>query len=203
MPRLTRAETRADTRGKLLDAGRHVFAAKGLHHATVEEIAERAGFTRGAFYANFADKADLLMTIVEGQRAEAFAAMVSVVGGADDGDKMPRAQAWYEGMTAHPLDHAVTELMTKVVEDPALRARMARQREADRQAIVTVVRGYCDSAGIELPIAVEHFAAICLAIGDGLGAQRHLDAGAVPVDLFSRAMLWLWDGVWAGHSPVP
>jgi AcrR family transcriptional regulator len=50
---------RAQTRDRLLDAAMEVFAEQGVGGATVEEICERAGFTRGAFYSNFESKDDL------------------------------------------------------------------------------------------------------------------------------------------------
>ena len=56
---------RAQTQDRLLDAAIALFAEKGVHGASVEEICERAGFTRGAFYSNFASKDDLLVAAVE------------------------------------------------------------------------------------------------------------------------------------------
>src|SRR5258708_39743981 len=53
------------TRDTLLDAAAVVFAARGFHGASLEEIAETAGFTRGAIYKNFADKEDLFLTVWE------------------------------------------------------------------------------------------------------------------------------------------
>ena len=47
--RLTREESQGLTRTRLLEAGAEVFAEKGFYGASVEEIAERAGYTRGAF----------------------------------------------------------------------------------------------------------------------------------------------------------
>ncbi|HUS61633.1 MAG TPA: hypothetical protein VMY34_05510, partial [Acidimicrobiales bacterium] len=76
------------------------------------------------------------------------------------------------------------------------------QREIDRQHIARAVSDYCVQTGIELPIPAAHFAAIMLAIGDGLSAQRHLDPDAVPSDLFGAATIWLWNGVWDGTPPV-
>ncbi len=70
--RLSRAESQARTRQALLDAAAEVFVERGLHRTSVEAIAERAGFTRGAFYANFADKADALLALLEGPTAIAF-----------------------------------------------------------------------------------------------------------------------------------
>lgn len=52
---------RENTRARLLDAATQVFAEVGLEGASVEDICERAGFTRGAFYSNFASKDELFL----------------------------------------------------------------------------------------------------------------------------------------------
>ncbi len=72
LPRRTRAEQQAATRRRLLDAAQEVFAEHGFDGASIDEICTRAGFSRGAFYSNFSDKADLLITLCE-RRATAFA----------------------------------------------------------------------------------------------------------------------------------
>ena len=58
--RLTRRESRAATRAKLIESAGEVFAERGFYGASVEEITERAGFSRGAFYSNFASREELL-----------------------------------------------------------------------------------------------------------------------------------------------
>lgn len=56
---------RGRTRERLLDAALDVFAELGVHVATVEQITERAGFTRGAFYSNFTTKEELFFALME------------------------------------------------------------------------------------------------------------------------------------------
>ena len=56
---------REATRQKLLDAAASVFAEIGVDAASVEAICERAGFTRGAFYSNFATKDELMLALTE------------------------------------------------------------------------------------------------------------------------------------------
>src|SRR5437588_10391841 len=63
--RLTREEQRAVTRARLLASAAKVFAERGFYGASVEEIADRAGFTRGAFYSNFETKADLFLALLD------------------------------------------------------------------------------------------------------------------------------------------
>jgi AcrR family transcriptional regulator len=64
-----RSSRRDVTRERVLDAAREVFAERGVFGATVEEICDRAGFTRGAFYSNFTDKDDVLQALVEREHA--------------------------------------------------------------------------------------------------------------------------------------
>lgn len=60
---------REATRQRVIDAAREVFAERGVIGGTVEDICERAGFTRGAFYSNFTDKEDVLEALVEREHA--------------------------------------------------------------------------------------------------------------------------------------
>jgi AcrR family transcriptional regulator len=56
----------AKTRADLLAAGLQVFAERGYHGSTMEDIAAAAGTTRGALYWHFADKEDFLVALLEG-----------------------------------------------------------------------------------------------------------------------------------------
>src|ERR1700741_2757093 len=63
--RLTRAQSRAQTRERLLEAARAVFASSGFHGASVDEIASSAGYSTGALYSNFDGKEDLFLVLME------------------------------------------------------------------------------------------------------------------------------------------
>lgn len=56
---------RERTRQRLLDAALEVFAEQGVHAAPIEVIAERAGFSRGAFYSNFESKFELFFALAQ------------------------------------------------------------------------------------------------------------------------------------------
>lgn len=59
---------RQRTRERLIDAAFDVFAEEGVHASTVEQVCERAGFTRGAFYSNFTSKEELFAALMERQQ---------------------------------------------------------------------------------------------------------------------------------------
>ncbi|MCY8404083.1 TetR/AcrR family transcriptional regulator [Bacillus sonorensis] len=65
--RLTQEERKKETRKLLLEAAVEIFAQMGFYGATVDKIAEHAGFSKGAFYAHFHSKEELFLTILEQQ----------------------------------------------------------------------------------------------------------------------------------------
>ena len=65
MARLTREQSRAVTRAKLLESARAVVAREGYESASVDRIAEEAGFSKGAFYSNFNSKEEIILELLE------------------------------------------------------------------------------------------------------------------------------------------
>jgi AcrR family transcriptional regulator len=57
---------RASTRARLIEAAAEVFGERGLHGATMADVAERAGMTTGAIYGNFGGKEELFLALFEG-----------------------------------------------------------------------------------------------------------------------------------------
>jgi AcrR family transcriptional regulator len=70
--RRTRQEMRAETRARILAAAAEVVVERGLDGASIDEITDRAGYTRGAFYSNFSSKEELFVELCT-QRLDAYA----------------------------------------------------------------------------------------------------------------------------------
>lgn len=81
MRRKNRAEMQAETRERLLASASAVFSQKGFSGATIDEIAEGAGFSRGAFYSNFATKEDLAVELMGRQMAQEIERATQIAGG--------------------------------------------------------------------------------------------------------------------------
>lgn len=106
---------RAATRDRLMAAARTVFAERGIIGASVEEICETAGFTRGAFYSNFADKDALVLELLRGSIAAAYAAAEDAVSAALEA----------------PEDLTPAELVAFAL------ARLAQADDTDRDTVLT------------------------------------------------------------------
>ena len=68
--RLSRAEQNDRNRALLLAAARRVFLARGYYAATLEQIADEAGFSKGVVYSRFASKADMFLALLEDRIVE-------------------------------------------------------------------------------------------------------------------------------------
>ena len=97
--RWTRERRLEHTRNLLLDAAEEVFARKGLTGAALEDIAEAAGYTRGAIYSHFGTKEELFLAVVDRQRQrflDGFAEIIQSFGGLGDLNVGELAQRWRE-----------------------------------------------------------------------------------------------------------
>src|ERR1700736_3807882 len=90
MPRLTRKEKQAQTRSCLMHSAAKVFARRGLQQASIDEVAEDAGFTKGAFYANFKNKEELFLAMLDERFAERVEDIEQAI--ADEGSTVQKAR---------------------------------------------------------------------------------------------------------------
>jgi AcrR family transcriptional regulator len=77
---LTREESRARTRARLISFGRAHFLRHGLGGAVAEKIAEDAGYSRGALYSNFDGKEELFLAVIHEQKSHHFEIFESILG---------------------------------------------------------------------------------------------------------------------------
>jgi AcrR family transcriptional regulator len=70
--RLTREASKELTRTRLIEAAEMLFIRKGFDGASVEDISEMAGYTRGAFYSNFDDKDQVFLAVIDRRRPKAL-----------------------------------------------------------------------------------------------------------------------------------
>ena len=86
--RLTREESRALTREKLLASAYEVMAREGYESASIDRIAEEAGFSKGAFYSNFESKEEIFLELLETHSLEDVREITGLLGNVDDPQEM-------------------------------------------------------------------------------------------------------------------
>jgi AcrR family transcriptional regulator len=195
--RLTREQSRAVTRERLLDAARTVFARAGFHGATVEEIASEAGFSTGALYSNFEGKVDLFLELMEREidrHAREIAAAVaerpSVRARAAGG-----ARHWMATIEREPeLVLLFMEFWAYGVRDPRMRGEVARRFARVRELLTRLIDEGAREFELALELPAEHLALAIDALADGVARHKLADPEAVPDDLLGRAIAMLVAG---------
>jgi AcrR family transcriptional regulator len=197
--RLTRAQAKARTREALLEAAATVFGNKGYTGASVEEIADLAGFSIGALYSNFAGKEELFLELMASRAHERVAGTTQVLEDAH-GSAGPPWQALGQQMADEAdKDMQVAALQAEfwlyAVRHPeAMRtfaARVRRRREPLEQLIASELDrdgGYPNDLADRLAIVIS-------ALYQGLVRQRRIDPDNVPAELCSDALRWLITGM--------
>ncbi|MFZ4131708.1 TetR/AcrR family transcriptional regulator [Streptomyces cellulosae] len=179
---------RLRTRAHLLDAAFTVFAAKGFGHVSIEEICESAGYTRGAFYSNFAGLDELFFALYA-QRADLIAEQVAGAL-ASDGPDLDVAAAVDRVSEALLLDRdwllVKTDFLVHAARDPRVAHMLLGHRARLRRAVagrLERARGHT-----ALPAVLgdaEGAAHAVVAAYDGVTAQLLLDRDT------ERARAWL------------
>lgn len=203
VPRLTRAESKAQTRSRILAAATAVFEREGYHGASLERIAAEAGFTKGAVYSTFDSKADVMLALIGELTSRRQAELEDVFAtAADPEDAIVEFARRYAGHAAAERDWwtAVIEFMVVVGRDERLRARYAEPHEATRRLLVLLTQRWMEETGARLAISPEELATAAMALNIGLTVQGVLAPSKVPQDLYATAQLALRRGaVTEGH----
>jgi AcrR family transcriptional regulator len=196
--RLTRAERKEDTRARLLASSARVFARRGFHAASVEEVAEDAGFSKGAVYSNFESKEDLFLAMVEARFRDRLAAIRAAVAepGAPGEQARRSGDSFIRTLAADPEWPPVfMEFWAYAQRDPSVRRRFAAQVRALRAAVAEILAARAEELGVELPLPAEQLATMTFAMATGFAMERQLDPSAVPGELFGTMLEVFFAGV--------
>jgi AcrR family transcriptional regulator len=185
--RLSRDERKAETRARLLEAAATVFARRGYERASVEEIAETAGFTKGAVYAHFASKDELFLAMVDERfqrRAEAICRAW-----ADDRNPLEQARdsaAEFMSFVDSDPDWGLLffETWVHAVRNPELGRELVKRYATLRKVVAEVVESRARAAGIELPIPADRVAFMVFSMGMGVALERVLEPEQADPDLY-------------------
>jgi AcrR family transcriptional regulator len=191
MSRVRTRPTRDDTRDKLFEAAARVFEEQGIGGASIEAIALAAGFTRGAFYSNFASKDELIIAMIENHVEQSIRRMHELLARhknlADFIDAlktMDRSQQ--DPLGRSPLLHM--EMILFVARAEKRRPELAKRLRARRKLIADIVATTAKDSGRNGVLSPAWAGAVVLAMEDGFRLHRLIDPETTPADSFLRAI---------------
>jgi AcrR family transcriptional regulator len=174
---MRRADRKAQTRARLLDAAERVFAAKGYRGASVDDVADTAGLTKGAIYAHFRTKEALYLALVR----EREVSSIQEVGELFESERVPdrRTEALSSRLAAQLKDRdwllLSYEFLAHAVRDGRLRREVRERLEAAHRVNVELIQRQWDDRGIRPAISADDFDRLMDGLGKHLVQQALLD----------------------------
>jgi AcrR family transcriptional regulator len=178
----TRSARQVQTRELLLDGAGKVFARRGYHEASVEEIAAEAGFSTGAVYSNFSGKEELFLALadreVEKQIAEIRAVAASVEAG---GEAAAEAGRRFQELLKRDRDWPLLfyEFWSFGVRNARIQGEFAKRRKAVQDALAETLDRLASALGFELRFPAPMLATAIGATLNGLAFERAADPSAL------------------------
>jgi AcrR family transcriptional regulator len=201
--RLTRAEAKAETRRRVLEAAEAAFRRDGYHGASLERMAAEAGFTTGAVYSTFDSKAGVMLALLaarDERRREDWAEVLDSASTLEDfvADVARR----YAREVAAERDWLVVanEFMIVIGRDEELRTRYAALHETGLAALTASIRTWTQRLGEPLTIAPRRLATVVAALNRGLVLEGLVAPAEVPEELIVEAHLTLLRGARGGRE---
>jgi AcrR family transcriptional regulator len=199
MPRRrTRKEQQAHTRSCLMKSAAKIFSRRGLQQASIDEVAEDAGFTKGAFYANFKSKEELFLAMLD----ERFAGRIEDIDRATRDEGEPEEQARRAGgdfgryVQADPeWQRLFFEFAAHAARNEDFREELVTRYRSLRERIAAVYERRAGELGLEPPVPYEQIAVMTFAMANGIALEQLLEPDAVPEDLFGTMLMVFFTGL--------
>jgi AcrR family transcriptional regulator len=194
--RLNRAERTERNRSLVLRSARRVFLARGYHGATLERIAEEAGFSKGVMYSQFASKADLFLALLDARIKARAAENAKLVEGAVGDHGMA---AFLEGGARVAREEPewallVIEFRVHAARDPGLNERYAALHARTVDGIAHLFTQVYERAAEQPPLPPRQLAEALLAIDTGVALEHAANPNALKGSLVAEQLTRLLTG---------
>ena len=194
--RLTRAEQKEQTRTRLLESAHAIMALKGYEGAAIDEIAEDAGYSRGAFYSNFANK-QAIMTALFDTGFDSDIAAISDMAQADGLEQL--TEGFFEMARQYSADPENTlwslEFQLAAVRHPELRPEYARQFDKLRERVRKILVDSFRSLDHPAPETTAKFADVFIVLLNGVSLMKLLYPDTFDENIFRNAFIALVRGI--------
>lgn len=177
--RLTRAESQERTRTALIEAATKLYLRDGFKSTSLDQVAEEAGYSRGAVHSNFESKAELGAAVLDElyRNASNDAAKTLRSGGLDDLGKVVKTMAeWAQVAIGTPeWIRLEMEVAGASAYNDETRAATARRVGYMRDMAAAVFAEAAHKSGTPLPLDADTTALIVISTALGLGFQSAAD----------------------------
>jgi TetR/AcrR family transcriptional regulator, transcriptional repressor of aconitase len=194
---LTRKAKQAKTRSSLLRSAAKLICRKGITEASVDEIATSAGYTKGAFYANFKTKEEMFLVMLDEAYAEELERLEAHLPGEGAPAEEVRASAedFISFVRSDPeWPRLYFEFVVYAARNPEFRDELATRNRAMRERIAEIVRNWASDFPAQPPFPYEDLATMLFCMADGFLIQQLVEPD-VDESLYATMNTTLFKGI--------
>jgi len=195
--RLTREESKEVTRMRLIEAAERLFVHKGFDDASVEEISETAGYSRGAFYSNFDNKEQVFLALIDRRLPKALDNVLRQA--SEPAERSAAVREWFSNQWRLKDFIALRmEFSRRAMRDRSVRKHLAELCRRELETYAASV-GQCLGAADGVPASrPEIVALVLLAVAHGLGSLA-IDAEPECEHMYTEAATLVFDRMTASE----
>ncbi len=188
------------TRGRFLQAAEKIFARDGFDAAKLEEIATEAGYTRGAFYANFDSKENLFLALLEREISSRIANLRKHVTKYESPSDKLRAlrDFWLDMCLDRRWSLLALEFKLFAVRHPEVKTRLIAMHRRLVSSGVELLQQIMDSLGRKLPVSAHAVGIAFFVLSSGLTMEHMLDRTVMSEETVRKLLLTFFDAMMAG-----
>ena len=187
---------REDVRRRLLHAALAVFTERGYDGASLEHVAARAGFSKGAVYSNFASKDELFLALMDQQVRIRITAVREAL--QQPHEDAPTGQIVGDRLTVALVEDRAWQLLfldyvQRAAREPSVREEFTHHRRQIRRLIADAIRDHTSTPeaswdAVSVRLDADALATTILALSNGLAIERFADPDLMPDQLLGRIL---------------
>jgi AcrR family transcriptional regulator len=200
--RSRQAERTEATRRKLLAAAENIFARDGFEAARLEDIAAGAGYTRGAFYANFESKEDIFFALLEQWVRQRIDSAIAVLRKHENPSEKLAALRKHYAEIAKDRRLVLISLEFKLfaLRHPEAHARLRDRHRRIRATWGELISELLQALGRTLPISNPAASACFGALAQGLLLEQLVDPKTLSENDVRQVLGLFFDSIFRGNS---
>jgi AcrR family transcriptional regulator len=202
--RLTRQESRALTQAKLLQSAAKIIARKGFAGASIEDIAEAAGFSRGAFHANFKSKDELFLALLDKQVKVLTASIHGTLNAAHTPEEtltnLSAAYSFYSGADKDAF-LLLTEAQLYSLRNPRFGKKLNALFQGIYNSLIGTISQFQQQLGVNSPDFAERMVLLGFALVHGMTLHNLMDPERFPDQMVSQSLQFAFERIFALAAP--
>ena len=174
---MSRLEKQQRTRSALLTAASGLFCRHGLEGTSIDDVAQAAGYTKGAFYANFKSKEELFLVMLDEKFSRELERLDRALAGTDRPDEEARNAAadYIHFASDDEWPRLYFQFAAHAARDEAFRQEFATRQRAMRQRLVKLYERWSEDFPADPPLPLADIAAMTYFMADGFLVDRLIE----------------------------